>query len=106
MKAESTHQILPIDEAVLNRKDPIDFWKSDNPFVNILEARIELELHDKEGKKDFIPMTVQDREFKKFMKTLEREIEKDELIRYIRKEFKEMQSLIETFFFEELHRRM
>ena len=43
---------------------------------------------------------------RKFMKKLKKEIERDDLINYIREEFREMQDLIETFFFEELGSRM
>lgn len=106
VKAESTHQFPYIDEAVLNDEDPIDFWKEKNPFVNILEATIKLELQDTTGRKDYIEMNVQDKEFSEFMKKLKKEVKKDELIKYIRKEFKEMQSFIETFFFEDLESRM
>lgn len=106
VKAESTHQIMPIDEAVLNDEDPLELWKEKNPFDNILEAKIELELEDDTGKKDYITMNVQNRDFKEFMKQLRREVGKDKLIKYVRKEFKEMQSLIETFFFEELRSKM
>jgi len=106
VKAESTHQFMYIDEAVLNDENPIDFWKENNPFVHILEAKIELQLKDKEGRKDYVATNVNDKEFRKFMEKLKKKVENDELIRYIRKEFKEMQSLIETFFFEELEKRM
>ena len=71
-----------------------------------LEAKIELQLKDPEGKKDYITVNVPHKDFTKFMEKLKKEVEKDELIKYIRKEFREMQSLIETFFFEELESRM
>lgn len=106
IRAESTHQFPHIDEAVLNDENPIDFWKEENPFARILESKIELLLQDLEGKKDFITMNVCNKDFGKFMEKLKEELEKDEWIHYIRKEFEEMQSLIETFFFEELKKRM
>ncbi|UCE16252.1 MAG: ATP-binding protein [Candidatus Bathyarchaeota archaeon] len=106
VKAESTHQFPYIDKAVLNDEDPIDFWKEKNPFVNILEAKIKLELQDTTGRKDYVDMNVQDKEISEFMISLKKKVEKDELIKYIWKEFEEMQSLIETFFFEELEKRM
>ena len=106
IRAESTHQFPHIDQAILNDEDPIDFWMKENPFVNILEAKIELLVQDPERKRDYITTTVHNKDFRKFMGKLKKEVEKDELIQYIRKEFEEMKSLLESFFFEELESRM
>lgn len=105
IKAESIHQIIHIDQAVLNDKDPIDFWKEDYPFARILEAKIQLELIDKTRKRDFTTVEIPKEEFKRFRKKLNKEFKKDELIKFIRKEFEEMRSRIE-FFFDELEKRM
>jgi hypothetical protein len=67
IRAESTHQFWHIDQAVLNGKDPIDFWKEDNPFAQILEIKIELHLLDETGKKDFTTMEIPEEEFKKLI---------------------------------------
>ena len=106
IRAESTHQFPHIDEAVLNDENPIDFWKEKNPFVSVLETKIELLVRDPERKVDYLTMNVPNKDFGIFMEKLKKEVEKDELIQYIRKEFTEMQSLIETFFFEELESRI
>jgi len=106
IRAESTHQFPHIDEAILNDENPIDFWKEKNPFDRILESKIELLVQDPEGKRDYVTMHVPHKDFRKFIEELKKEVEKDELIQYIRKEFREMQSLIETFFFEELESRI
>lgn len=98
IKAESTHQFPYIDEAVLNRKDPIDFWKNDYPFDRILEMKIHLEHTYGVGRET--TMVIQKEQFRQFMKKLKKEVEKDELIKYIWKEFNELQSNIEILLIE------
>lgn len=103
IKAESRHELPYIEEAILNRKDPIDFWKENHPFDRILEANILLEyMHTTMVK----TMVIQKTRFREFMDKLTKEVEKDELIQYIWKEFNELQGYIETFLFDELKSRM
>jgi len=106
IRAESTHQYIHIDQAILNNQDPIEFWKQDNEFAEVLEVKIELELSDPERRSAHSILDVNEKDFRGFMEKLKKEVEKDALIQYIRKEFREMQSLIETSFFEELEGRM
>lgn len=106
VKAESIHQIINIDQAVLNNTDPIALWKLDNPFARILEVKIELELCDEERRRDSKISVIEEKEFQEFLKKLNLEIQKDNLITYIRREFKEMQAHIENVLFEELAHRM
>lgn len=106
IRAESTHQYVRIDQAILNNQDPIEFWKQDNEFAEVLEVKTELELSNPERRSDHSILDVNENDFLEFIEKLKKELEKDDLIKYIRKEFKDMQGLIETYFFEELHNRM
>lgn len=93
IKAESTHQFPYIDEAILNKEDPIGFWKDNYPFDRISEITIHLEylLGVGQVKTEII----EEDHFKEFLKKLKKEVQKDEMIQYIWKEFEEMQSCIE-----------
>ena len=103
VKAESRHEFPYITEAILNREDPLDFWKDNHPFDRILEANILLEyMHTTIVK----TMVIQRARFREFMEKLTRKVEKDELIRYIWKEFEELQGYIETGLLEQLRSRL
>lgn len=104
VKAESTHQWPLIDEAILNNKDPIDFWKDNHPFDQISEIKVHVEYEYEFGRAT--TMIVQEKQFREFVKELRKEVSKDQMIQYIWKEFDELQGIIETFLFEELKSRM
>lgn len=103
IKAESTHQFPYIDEAVLNKEYPIAFWKDNYPFDRISEIKIHLEYLYRVGQ--VTTEIVQKKQFKEFMEKLKKEVQKDEMIQYIWKEFEELQSYIEILF-DELRSRM
>ena len=90
--------------AVLNREDPLDFWRGEYPFDRIREVRIHLEHTD--GRGEVTTMIIQEKQFREFMKKLKTEVEKDELIQYIWKEFDVLQGHIETYLFDELLSRL
>jgi len=106
VRAEPTHQFVHIDQAVLNNMAPIDLWKQENPFARILDVKMELELYDEERTRDFKILTIEENDSQSFLEKLALEVQKDDLIAYIRREFRDMQSYIESFFFEELASRM
>jgi hypothetical protein len=106
IRAESTWQYPNIDRAILNEQDPLTFWKEENEFAKILEASVEVEIKDTDGKKDYNILHVNEEKYKRFLEDLKKVTAKDELIQYIRKEYIDMKGLIETYFFEELQSRM
>jgi len=106
IQAETTNVYSHIDQAILNNVDPIEFWKQENPFARVLDVKMELEVYDEERKRDFNILTIERKNFSDFLEKLTLEVQKDDLIPYIRKEFGEMRSFIAEYFFEELASRM
>lgn len=93
IKAESTHESPYIVEAILNREDPVDFWKSNHPFDRISETNIHHEYLHRTGQRK--TEIIQKDQFKEFMAKLKKEVQKDDMLQYIWKEFEEMQSYIQ-----------
>ena len=95
IRAESTHQFVHVDEAILNREDPIKFWKVNYPFDKISEIKYHFRYSYDVGRET--TMIIEEKIFKQFMKRLKKEVEKDKLILYIWKEHDELQSRTEYF---------
>jgi hypothetical protein len=93
IKAESTTQIPTIDEAILNDKDPIEFWKENYLFDKISEMHFQIQYNTEANqvKTKKVPAT----EFKQFIEQLKIEVAKDELIKHVREEQDRLQSEIE-----------
>lgn len=106
IKAESIHQLPHIDQAVLNDKDPVELWKQENPFAKILYVKIELQLEDESGRKDFQTSIIDEKAFKEFLNKLAPKVQEDTLIAYIRDEFEQMKSHLEEYLLVELEKRM
>lgn len=105
--AESLQNIVHIDEAILNDKDPRDFWKKQNPYAQILSLKILLESKAKDlSKHDYDKFEVKEEDFEKFKEILRKKVAKDELVSFVRKEFKDMQGYLETFLLEDLENKM
>jgi hypothetical protein len=84
VKAETTHEIPTVYKALLNKKDPDQFWKSEHPYVRVLERHFGINYYNErnEAKQE----KLSDGQFSKFMAYVKVEVEKDELIRYVRNE--------------------
>jgi hypothetical protein len=105
IKSESTQQLPHIDSAILNKKDPLDFWKENYPFDRILESQILLEHTEGTMVGQFTTMIIPTDQFKAFLEVLKKNVEKDELIQYIWKESDDLRSQIE-YLLSELSSRM
>lgn len=103
--AESTHQVVPIDEAILNGKDPLDFWKVDYPFAQISKAEVLLEHTENKMVGTYDTMVIPKRQFSRFMKKLKQEVKEDKLISHTLKELEDLQSEIDELL-KELEDRM
>jgi hypothetical protein len=103
--AESTHQVVPIDEAILNGKDPLDFWKVDYPFAQISKAEVLLEHTENKMVGTYDTIVIPKRQFSRFMKKLKQEVKEDKLISHTLKELEDLQSEIDELL-KELEDRM
>ncbi len=80
---ESTIQIVNIDEAILNNKEPLDFWKAGHQFVKISKTEFQLEHTENTPRGNFGTLTIPKKQFTEFMKELKQEVKKDKLIRHV-----------------------
>lgn len=103
--SESTHQFIPIDEAILNGKDPLDFWKQDYPFAQVSKAEVLLENTEGKPMGDYGRMPISEEEFGEFSRKLQQEVKRDKLISHTLKEFESLQSQIQLLL-EDLESRM
>ena len=107
IKAESLQQISCIDEAILNDEDPIDFWKKENPFAKVLSLKILLESKPNDlTRGDFKNIEIDGKDFAKFKEILTKNVAKDKLISFVRKEFDEMQGYLESSLFGDLENKI
>jgi hypothetical protein len=105
IEAESTTQTVPIDEAILNGKDPLDFWKKDYPFAQVSKAEVLLEHTEGKPMGNYGTMPISEERFRKFSRKLKQEVKRDKLISHTLKEFERLQSEIQLLL-EELDSRM
>jgi hypothetical protein len=92
--AESTTEVPWIDEAILNQKDPIEYWKKDHPYERILSANYEVLYHADNHNNSFQKIAPQD--FQVFLSKLNAKVDSDDLIPFVRSEFQQMQTLIKS----------
>jgi Putative DNA-binding domain len=105
IKADTTETLGPIENAILNDEDPLDFWKEEYPFAQIIEA--ELKLHtiteDKYGQ-DLLN-TIEYEKAQQLIETFRQSVKKDQLVEYVQNETIALHSLAEQLM-EDLEQRM
>ena len=103
IRAETTHQVPTIYKAILNRRDPVKFWKNDYPFDKIFEIIFGIEYLDDRNQEHNLKIHKDD--FSKFVSQLKAEVEEDELIKHVRNEQDFLRDGID-YFLTELKKRM
>ncbi|MCW4025569.1 MAG: ATP-binding protein [Candidatus Bathyarchaeota archaeon] len=95
IKTETMQQSPCIDDALLNKQQPLDFWKKDFPHDEILDAQFILMYQvDNKIKTQKIPKE----EFNQFIEKLKPMLDEDDLIKHVRSESERLKSLIEGLF--------
>ncbi|MGD0644314.1 MAG: ATP-binding protein [Candidatus Bathyarchaeia archaeon] len=105
IKADTLETWVPIEKAILNDKDPLDFWKEEYPFAQIIEAKLKLYTNPEEIYSQDPRYTINYEKAKELIKELRRSVKNDDLVKYIQGESVELHSLAEKLM-GELEQRM
>lgn len=103
IKAETTQTTPTIYEAVLNKKDPIQFWKLEYPYDKVIEKHFGINYYNERNEDK--RMKISDDQFREFMAFLKIEVEKDDLIKHVRNERLALKDEIDGLIME-LQKRM
>jgi hypothetical protein len=80
IRAESTQMNVHIDQAVLNGKDPMNFWKKDHPLERIVEIGPQFEHTEGQTPGSYSTMAIRNKEFSEFMINVKRAVKEDEML--------------------------